>query len=326
MHREGDPSNDRGRSRALAALCLASRRLNDAATRTLYHRPRTPKWWLLGGTLLARPDLAQHVKELYFPMGLDSPEIEAAIAPESEAAIAPEFLAYYNMKLEAHANNLSEPYRRGFLREHASLASNHSAPVRVSLVTSLCPRAETVKAVVNYFEVFDFCAPASLPSLRTVELVHCDSELGMDLKMLVPLSRAAPNLRTIRCFSLSEMFEDDLGVTLDQVREIELQNSAVGAGALGVLLRACPRLETFVYEAGGTSVGDEQFDPSQARDVLLQHGRELKRVVIDLAYIAIVLDMVLGEWDVNEKDAVLEAFEQRGIEFELIGVETCWEG
>ncbi|KAK0625468.1 hypothetical protein B0T17DRAFT_617557 [Bombardia bombarda] len=48
----------------LASLSLTSRQLNAIATWRLYIRPRCAKWWLLARTLIRRPDLAQHVKQL----------------------------------------------------------------------------------------------------------------------------------------------------------------------------------------------------------------------------------------------------------------------
>ncbi|KAK4042864.1 hypothetical protein C8A01DRAFT_13605 [Parachaetomium inaequale] len=71
--REEDPScscedtnqRDRGRVAALAALCQTSRQLNSLATVHLYHHPLcTRRAAVLAQTLVARKDLARHVKHL----------------------------------------------------------------------------------------------------------------------------------------------------------------------------------------------------------------------------------------------------------------------
>ena len=297
--------NDKDQSRALGALCLTSRRLRDAATRPLYHRPNTKKWWLLTRTLLARPDLALQVKQLYLPDSLAS--------PGDESAIPPEVLAYYKARDDAYAASLSEDQRAHRRpRDDALISGNTNA--EVSIVTSLCRNVEMLEAVIGYFDVFQFCAPLSMPLLHDLELAHADTEGGIHLGNLVPLFKAAPNLRVIQCYAVAEDEGKDLGVTLDQLRVLELKYSAMCAEALAFLLKACPAVETLRYVAGGATVGSEQFNPSEARDVILRHGRKLKRVALDFTD----ADFWDEDWNGEEKGEVEESFKQRGIELELI--------
>lgn len=43
---------------------------------------------------------------------------------------------------------------------------------------------------------------------------------------------------------------------------------------------ACPNLKAFLYEADG--VGWEQFSPNKALEVMMEHGRKLQKVVLDM--------------------------------------------
>ena len=88
----------------------------------------------------------------------------------------------------------------------------------ISIVTALCPRAEATQAVTTYQDVFEFCAPESMPSLRTLEVLYGDTENGFRLARLVPLFKVAPNLQRIQCYAVDDEGDrggGDLGVTLD---------------------------------------------------------------------------------------------------------------
>lgn len=300
-------------SQALGALSRTSRRLHDAAARTLYHRPNTKKWWLLARTLINRPDLAQHVKELCFPEGLDM--------PEGESDVPPEVLAYRNAQRRAYAASLPEGERGEFASEATAnaLFTEEDSEQAISLLTSLCRGAETIEAVVGYGNYFPYCAPGSLPALHTVELAHCDTEYGISLYQLQPLLKAAPNLRALRCRSVSEdEYEEDLGVTLDRVTVVDFQCSAIHASALRAVLQACPRVETFLYSAGGATTGFEQFNPSEARDLLLEHCQNLKTVVLDLRFVDGGAEWdEWDEWDEEEKGEAVDAFKERGVDFQI---------
>ncbi|GAB1313208.1 F-box domain-containing protein [Madurella fahalii] len=300
-------------SRTLGALCLTSHRLRDAAIRPLYHRPNPHKWWLLAGTMLARPDLARHIKELYIPVGLGT--------PESESVIPPAVLSYFKTRVDAYNASLPEHRRNDLLcsSEGSTLTSDRDENGTPILI-SLCPAAESIKAVIGWQYIFPAYPPMPMPSLHTIELAHWDTENGICLRHMAPLLRAAPNLRVLRFFSLTDDSDDEgaemLGVTLEKVTEIELETSSINAETLEAVLKACPGLETFKYGAGGPLVGDEQFDPAQARDLMLQYGKNLKKVVIDLS--EATGNAMLDEWDEDENEEVVKAFMEMETECELI--------
>ncbi|KAL2127201.1 hypothetical protein VTI74DRAFT_11109 [Chaetomium olivicolor] len=306
------PSWDpKARSHALGALCLTSRRLKDAAMRHLYHSPKTKRRWLLARTLLRHPHLAQHVKTLYFPEFLDECE---------KSAIPSEVLSYYQIQLDSYSKSMAEDER---LERDNYIWEDYGINDLITMVASLCPMVEAVEAVVSYDIIFHLCPPASLQSLHTAELAYWDTENGMSLESLIPLFKAAPNLSVLRCRSVSDEGGEDLGLTLATVatvKQVEFFNSAMSADALRALLMAFPGLETFRYEAGGACVGYEQFNPSQARDLMMEHGWRLKRVAIDLVQARGTWDFMENEWndwDEKETEEVVKAFQERGMSFEV---------
>ncbi|KAK4038653.1 hypothetical protein C8A01DRAFT_47787 [Parachaetomium inaequale] len=302
------PSETNGRISALGALCLTSRRLNSAAAHHLYHYPNTTRWWLLADTLIRRPGLAQHVKRLYFPDSLDK--------PEDESAVEPQVLSFHKAQHDTYMASVTEERRRWLFisSRPGDLGNLLSGPDGTSNQVSL--------AVIRYDYLLHFSSPLSMLALHTVELAYDDIEGGFPLSSLVPLFRAAPNLSVIRCDSMSEDLEDgdDLGVALEKAKRLELLRSAISAYALGVLLRVCPGLEMFKYEAGGAVTGAMQFNPSEARDLMMEHGGRLKRVVMDLTHGHECWDFSENGWVQEEKGEVEEAFKEKGIEFELIGI------
>jgi hypothetical protein len=157
-----------------------------------------------------------------------------------------------------------------------------------------------------------------------VEVSHWDTEFGVCLEELGALCEAAPRLEVLRCHSLAD--ESEAGeagmVTMARLRRVDFVNSAMTAGALGNFLRACPALEMFGYCAGGAVIGYKQFTPSQARDLMMEHGKRLKRVVMDLSMAEQCWDDDEDEWepwDEKETAEVVRAFKERGVEFEITG-------
>ncbi|KAK4205396.1 hypothetical protein QBC40DRAFT_320102 [Triangularia verruculosa] len=303
------------RTRALGALCLTSHRLKDAATRHLYHHPHTKKWWLLAGTLLRQPRLARDVKTLYLPdkMGVYLPE---------KAALPPEFLSFYQAQLDHYSASVPEDEFRQ-RRDQRIWEINGDNDI-VAMLSSLCPAVETIEAVVTEDVVFHLCPPASLPSLRTVELGFwgIEGEGGIPLRSLVPLFKAAPNLVVLRCHSMSdEEGGVGLGVTAGTVEEVEFLNSAISADALRSLLEGCPGLKTFRYAAGSFCAGFAQFRWSQARDLIIEHAPRLERVVIDFAGLVTWDSLAEWEgWDEEQTEREVKSFKGRRIEFEVTGI------
>ncbi|KAK3356757.1 hypothetical protein B0T25DRAFT_537329 [Lasiosphaeria hispida] len=102
------------------------------------------------------------------------------------------------------------------------------------------------------------------------------------LNTYLPLLRAAPKLRAIRGHAGVFDAEDFASwLILQNVKEVELQHSAISSGGLVGFLRACPALETFVFEYRSPTVGNEQFNPTQAKDAPMEHhGPNLKKGIV----------------------------------------------
>ncbi|KAK4206739.1 hypothetical protein QBC37DRAFT_487951 [Rhypophila decipiens] len=108
-----------------------------------------------------------------------------------------------------------------------------------------------------------FCAPGSLPKLKELYLALHEFRWGFNLDIAMPIFEAAPNLEKIGAWMLSAAggFGDYHGISWDfdhpdylaawtvfplqNVRELDIQNSVLGDHELFWLLRACPRLEVF---------------------------------------------------------------------------------
>jgi hypothetical protein len=244
-----------------------------------------------------------------------------------EMEIPSDVLSYYKTTLEARAASLPERDRRwllDYLEEDALLARSPTAD-KFSLLATLCPRVETLETTIGLHAPFHFLTPGSLPFLRAVEVAYYDTEMGFGLAEVVPLLRAAPNLAAILLASVDEEEGHDLGFVSDKVKRVEFSNSAISPSALAAVLRAFPAMEVFIYHTGGTSTGDVQFNPSQAKDMLLGHNGNLKKVELSLADAwdhwgpSGLNDW--EEWTEAETLEVVETFKRRGIEFELHGPE-----
>jgi hypothetical protein len=312
----------KARVRALAALCITSRWLKDAAIRPLYHRPDTQKWWLLTRTLLRHPSLAQHVKHICEPGWPES-----IASPRALSTIPADVLSYYNITLKARAASIPEHDRERlleFLEDDALFSRSETAP-QFSMLATLCPKLEALETTIGLHAPFHFLAPGSMPFLRSVEVSFWDTENGFSLAEVVPLLKAAPNLAAIELNSVDDEEDPDLGYVSDKVKRVEFGVSAISAGALATVLRAFPAMEVFMYEAGGNLIGDVQFNPGQAKDMLLGHYGRLEKVELNLTEAWDHWDLDgendWEEWTEAETLDVVETFKRRGIEFKLQGPE-----
>jgi hypothetical protein len=282
--KHGWSAEETKRVSTLASLCLTSRGFSKIATPHLYHCPTPGKWWLLARTLITAKVKAQHVRQLQFG-DFDRPQ------DNMNSLILQELSAYSNERL-----NSAEGYDpEDFLAIDSLAGELHSkgwgiqnSNDLVDLVTALCPNVEYLQATLGYFATFYLCKPNSLMALKHLDLRHADTEGGIHITDLTDFLRAAPNLTTIRLFQVDMETSDetegikDLHVTLNHVKYLDFWRSAVGAGPLGMILRACPNLETLDYEAGGGCVGHDQFSPVEAKEMILRHAPNLRTLRLDL--------------------------------------------
>lgn len=219
------PSEINTRIRALASLCLTSRRLRTVATPHLYHRPDTSKWWLLARTLLGNPRLAGSVRRLCVVEPLLENRKDEEIYPDP-ADVTTEVWSCY----DARRREVREAaWRLGHLDLQHMLndtdddddddddndddgddKDSHSrsrsmveqvADERAALLMVLCPATEVLETELVYFWPAPcyLSAPGSLQRLALVELASPFRGNPFTLLQLATLFRAAPNLRTVRC-------------------------------------------------------------------------------------------------------------------------------
>ncbi|KAK4245811.1 hypothetical protein C7999DRAFT_16005 [Corynascus novoguineensis] len=328
------PSEINARIRALASLCLTSRRLRAAATPHLYHRPDTSKWWLLARTLLGNQRLAESVRRLCVVDPVLEDRKREELFPDP-ADVTTEIWSCYDAR--------RREVREAAWHDDDDDKDSHSrsrrmvkqvANERAALLVALCPATEVLEADIVYFwpAPYYLSAPGSLLRLVSVELALSVRGDQFTLIRLATLFRAAPNLRTLRCRRIWDSAQENWlgGVTAASVTCIDMSRSVLGPIPLACLLRACPRLETFRFGAieGSYQVEREQFRPLQARDVMFELGTNLKTVDLRLNYCRMWWSPYHPRphlWNPQDpkedkeerRKAVIQSFKERGIALEL---------
>ena len=320
--------SSRLQSRSLLNLCLVSRSLYSAVETILYHRPNTHKWWSLMGTLLARPDLARSVRELFLPRHVYCGDPGRRIAPEP-------VLQHINSVYVAHIASQERQSKTpipsvGVDSVLEALADGGVAGGEgaVALV-SLCPGLEKIERLVRLRVSLPYSPTDSLWKLKHLELVDWEFQTnGISLYTLAEITRAAPNLQQFRGYAVvgasHPTAEDPTGglePRLGELRDLELQLSVVNAGALEVLLKACPKLEAFNFNVGSRHLGIEQFDPGQTVELFEKFGgSSLKEVSVDFNHFDMAWEFDEWEpWPESKWRKVTKGFRDRGIRFEMTG-------
>ncbi|KAK3296656.1 uncharacterized protein B0H64DRAFT_390010 [Chaetomium fimeti] len=296
---------EKARFSSLASLCLVSRWLNATATPHLYHYLIDRNWPLLACTLLARADLAQTVKALWFHHYSDADKSQSS----------PEVAAYFAKELQAYQDGVSDE-RRNEIRmwEMPDLANMFSTlySTPLDMVASLCPNLEAVDITPAVYDLFIFNRPNSLPRLRAAAFRHWDTEGAIGPQSLLPFFHAAPNLTTITFHRANDY--DGLAAPLAQLTHLDFRRSAFGAETLAGFLASCPRLESFKYECGGANVGYGQFTLAEARDAVLA------RAAASLALFRLSVaddDVSVEEWEEAELLEMTRRLAERGIRFQF---------
>lgn len=270
---------------ALARTCWA---FNKVATPALYHQP-TPSLALIR-TLSGKPDLRRHVANLYCDVcELEDPDdddkalllrLAAEHAPDGRLPRPPPGVFVY-----PHGDN-------GWPHETAAgfLKNDRNWFVQ-SLLIPICPNLEDVFASLGYGAAFPFSGPGTLPRLRHLQVSHTDTELGTDMERAWPLLAAAPHLERFWGYAICSV---PANPPLQHVRDLRFLYSSFGLRSLISLLRACPRLERFSYDAGGVLVGDYEFSPREAQRALLRYAPALKHLSLSFGGLG------LARWDFDD--------------------------
>lgn len=303
-HCRGLDRRSRDRVTTLSSLCLTSRALNSLATRHLYHFLNCEEqWWLLAATLLARPDLAQFVRELsvHRPSRVTRPRC----APEVVAFFNDQFRIFSAAMLEA-----GETVNPALLEDGHRFSRSDNVPLDILL--PLCPRLSRLDASLWYADAFRFLRPRSLPRLQRVSLSHGDDESGFSFDKIARLFRAAPDITHMCFWSINRCRHVEPGC-LAKVTSLDLECSAFGYSDLVKILSACPNLETLKYEMGGSMVGVEQFDLCEIRKAVLAHAPKLKHLQLRTGED----DDLHEHWEEDEVGVLERALAKRGISLDF---------
>ncbi|SPN97717.1 uncharacterized protein DNG_01230 [Cephalotrichum gorgonifer] len=236
----------------LASLCLVSRQFNAIATPHLYHQPTTSNWELLARTLINRPDLAGRVKHLCTRGWNPSYVVDTAALP-------PEVTTYWDdIRQQRHEDgeyDVTEDEDSWIARD------------KVALVLTLCPNIEELDTII-YGHIYVFCLikPGSLVKLKTIAIAHGGSQYGFYFDELAPFAEGAPNITRIITWQTGIV--DGVGATFENVTYLQLGCSTIGARELRIITEACPNIISLEYEAGGPTVGEEQFSPLELEEIL----------------------------------------------------------
>ncbi|KAK3368421.1 hypothetical protein B0H63DRAFT_565115 [Podospora didyma] len=286
-HADQDPKSD---DAALTGLCLASKELNEMATRHLYHQSTFRKWWwLFARTMITRPDLAQHI--------LIPPEVSECYASKEQ-----DFVRRLRA-LPSDENDIK-------ISEENLNLTPLSRPA-LNIVASLCPNTETLVAELPCaaFRAFKFFAPDLLMALKTLDIRYQDTYYGTSMSYFQAVLHVVPNLTTLCCQALDGVGK--VTVTLPHVTYIRLPRSGLNDDDLRTMLACCPSVKRFEYWCGGPIVTFEQFAPWEARDLLLELALNLKRVLRDFE-----MDDPYMRDTIDEQDeGIEESFQGRGIQF-----------
>ena len=250
-------------TRALASLALTCKDLYAIVNPVLYHQLQGPSKGRLSllRTLAKRPELARRVKvlRLDFDTGIGELENEEDWAFAQALAVR----LGWSTALPSATN------RWGRMDDDFI----------TSLIVALCINLEKLSTICDGFDDVGIPQPATLQCLKEFYLTHYDTEMGTSLQESKRLYLAAPNIETITSCMTCSVGTDTL--PLSNVRHLRLDWSCISSGCLRTLLRSCPQLESFAYEAGGATVGDEQFNTKNLRTFLLRYVPRLKHLEVD---------------------------------------------
>jgi len=255
-------------------LSLTCKALSALAQSALYQHVRLARYILLLRTLIARPDLASMVRTFSsYSNGLGD-DNDASGFGEAEFST-----------VETAAARLKITLPEGWRSETWDTISACVFDILLGQLTGIKTLAYTCA-----FEVI----PAKLlsksrivlPSLRRLYINYWDSEGGFDLdKYGKEFFKIAPNLEFLRAHMCLAVSSD---LSLGKVKSLHFEESFLTGNDVERIVRACPLLERFSVEIGGSTVsqdisGDE-FTPGDVMRALRTRKQTLKQLDLHFNY------------------------------------------
>ncbi len=256
---------------ALANLAVTCKDLYAIVNPILYHQLQGPSAGRLSllRTLAKRPELARRVKVLRLDFDTGIEEIENEEDRTFARTLAGRLGWSIAFPTAVDRENGLGSYRRERMDDDFI----------TSMIIAMCPNVENLSTICDEFDDLDLPRPATLQHLKDFYLTHDNTEMGTGLQWIKRLFLAAPNIETITSHMTCSVGTDTL--PLSNVRHLRLEWSSISSGCLRTLLRSCPQLESFAYEAGGALIGDEQFNTQNLRTLLLRYVPRLKHLEVD---------------------------------------------
>ena len=266
-------------TRALASLAATCKDLYAIVNPILYHQPQClPRQRVsLIRTLATRPDLAHRVKVLRLDF-----DVEDTLENDDRRFIL-ELARRREWDIEPQPDETEDDPDPDWCR-----IVDDDLPM--TLLLSMCRNLEKLSAGISFHLTLEHLRYASLPRLKDVYVTHTDTEMGTHLGSLTPLFDAAPAIETFTSYMADSVGNEVL--PLANLRHVHLDWACISAGCLRTLLQSCPHLESFSYQAGGATVGDEQFSSESLRKILLRYAPRVKSLNVEFYQ-----DSGMSEWD-----------------------------
>ncbi|KAL6871985.1 hypothetical protein J3F83DRAFT_733361 [Trichoderma novae-zelandiae] len=203
---------------ALSCLSKTCRRLREIAQPVLYHYVETGRNWNFLRSIIARPDLAAHVRGLHHGWTSDS------IREDVDIVAAIQAHKRLQTRIGAH--------------EHYPRCSGH--PHVLELISARLPNAEELA-----IDMDDMPRWESVIQLKSVRRLHLFAYDDIDcLDSLGSFLSAMPCLEGLN-MQVEPWLSSSLPVT--EVRSLDLEAKWLTAPNLTLMVKSCPKLERFRY-------------------------------------------------------------------------------
>jgi len=279
---------------ALAHLSQTCTRINAIATPYLYHRPIFTSWWLLAQTLIARPDLALHVRYLFDKISCCTNARPLTLS-SSANTFPPEVARHFkDAQMLSHATSAPSATMTPTDKETESIATLGAAEVRkwevsesVGMLVSLCPNLEELVAITDSPTTFKWNFAGSLARLKHVDLLRHTAKDALSLALLWQLATVAPSLASFSCQNVRQNARSLPAIpTLPNLVKLRFNQTALCADTLRALLAACPSLQSLAFTASTplrNVAPAEQFTPLQAYDAIVRFAPNLTSLALDMS-------------------------------------------